>query len=220
MPRQPIDYSNTMCYKIVSNDLEVKDCYVGHTTNFRKRKNQHKTVCYNEKRQEYNQKLYVFIREHGGWDAFSMILLEETGCSSHLDALRRERELIEQLQATLNHVVPTRTRKEYHDKYYTDNKEAIHEKHRTYREENKDKLTEYFDKYRQENRQEICEQSRQHYAENKDRIQERHKEYYYDNHERLRCRASEKIVCEERGKELSRSSIWYHKQSKRGCSKQ
>ena len=120
----------------------------------------------------------MFIRAHGGWDAFSTILLEETGCSSHLDALRRERELIEQLQATLNHAVPTRTRKEYHDKYYSHNQEAIHEKRKTYREETKDKLAEYFDKYRKENRQVICEHSRQHYTENKDRIQGRRKAYY------------------------------------------
>ena len=34
MPRKEIDYSKTVIYKIVCNDLNVKDVYVGHTTDF------------------------------------------------------------------------------------------------------------------------------------------------------------------------------------------
>jgi hypothetical protein len=32
------NYQNTVIYKIVCNDLSIKDLYVRHTTNFRKRK--------------------------------------------------------------------------------------------------------------------------------------------------------------------------------------
>jgi hypothetical protein len=39
MPRLPIDYSKSIIYKIVCKDLDVKDCYVGSTTNFTNRKN-------------------------------------------------------------------------------------------------------------------------------------------------------------------------------------
>ena len=34
MPKQIIDYSKNIIYKMVCNDLNVKDVYVGHTTNF------------------------------------------------------------------------------------------------------------------------------------------------------------------------------------------
>ena len=42
MPIQNIKYNNTLIYKIVCNDLNIKDVYVGHTTDFRRRKNCHK----------------------------------------------------------------------------------------------------------------------------------------------------------------------------------
>ena len=45
MPRKPIDYSKTISYKIVCNDLSITDCYVGHTTDFTKRKSHHKSDC-------------------------------------------------------------------------------------------------------------------------------------------------------------------------------
>ena len=49
MPIKAVDYSKTVIYKIVCNDLEVKDIYVGSTSNFRNRKNKHKIKCNNEK---------------------------------------------------------------------------------------------------------------------------------------------------------------------------
>ena len=99
MPRQPIDYSNTAFYKIVCNDLNIKDCYVGHTTDFRKRKNQHKTVCHNEKRPDYNQTLYQCIRQHDGWDNWSMAPIQQSFCINKLEALAIERALMEELNA-------------------------------------------------------------------------------------------------------------------------
>ena len=49
MPKIPIDYSKTIIYKIVCNDLSIKECYVGHTINMTKRKCCHKSTCNNEK---------------------------------------------------------------------------------------------------------------------------------------------------------------------------
>jgi len=34
MPKTEIDYSSTIIYKLVCNDLNITDNYVGHTTNF------------------------------------------------------------------------------------------------------------------------------------------------------------------------------------------
>jgi hypothetical protein len=34
MPKTNIDYSNSIVYKIVCNDLNILFCYVGSTTNF------------------------------------------------------------------------------------------------------------------------------------------------------------------------------------------
>ena len=47
MPKKPIDYSNCCIYKI--QHIEKEDLvYVGHTTNFTKRKCQHKYICKSE----------------------------------------------------------------------------------------------------------------------------------------------------------------------------
>ena len=45
MPRKEINYLNTIIYKFVCNDLNIKDTYVGHTTDFIKRKATHKSHC-------------------------------------------------------------------------------------------------------------------------------------------------------------------------------
>ena len=52
--------------------------------------------------------LYIFIRAHGGWNNWSMIPIEEVAYETVYEALRRERELIETLGATLNFQIPTR----------------------------------------------------------------------------------------------------------------
>ena len=48
MPKTNIDYSNAIIYKIVCNNLNITDVYVGHTTQFTKRKNIHKCRCNND----------------------------------------------------------------------------------------------------------------------------------------------------------------------------
>ena len=45
MPRLPIDYANTVIYKIVCNDLSITELYVGHTTDFIRRKWSHRNNC-------------------------------------------------------------------------------------------------------------------------------------------------------------------------------
>jgi hypothetical protein len=113
MPIKNVNYSNTVMYKIVSNDLNIRDCYVGSTTNFTKRKWAHKSICANINSKMYNLKVYKFIRDNGDWHNWSMILIEMFPCTNHLESLQRERYWCENLNATLNSLVPSRTNKEY-----------------------------------------------------------------------------------------------------------
>ena len=135
MPKKPIDYGKTTFYKIVCNDLNIKDCYVGHTTDFRRRKHQHKRTCYDETDQiHYNIYLYEFIRNNGGWDNFDMVEISTECITSSLEARRKEREYIEQLNATLNKIRPVRTEEEhveYHRQYYAEKKEQLLTKFQT-----------------------------------------------------------------------------------------
>ena len=63
-----IDYVKTIIYKICCNDETIKECYVGHTTNFKQRKIEHKFACCNENSKSYNCKVYSFIRDNGGFN--------------------------------------------------------------------------------------------------------------------------------------------------------
>ena len=102
MPKQNIDYSKAIMYKIVCKDLAIKDMYVGSTTDFRARKNNHKVDCHKIGGKNYNFNLYKFIRDNGGWVNWEMILIEKFPCDSKLDCMKKERDIKEKLNANLN----------------------------------------------------------------------------------------------------------------------
>jgi len=168
MPKIPIDYSKTIIYKIVCNDLNVKDCYVGHTTDMSKRKWGHKSVCNNEKNKGHNHKIYKIIRENGGWDNWNMLLVEKFPCKDKYDACKREREVYEEIDAKMNTVRPYLTQeeikqyhKQYDQEYYQTNKEYKKQKFKEYNQLNKQKISAYKKKYRQENQQKISERNKE-----------------------------------------------------------
>jgi len=113
MPRKEIDYSKTVIYKIVCNDLNVKDLYVGSTTDFRKRKTNHKSDCINEKKKSYSFQVYETIRKNGGWENWSMIEIEKYPCKDSNEKGARERYRYEQLKGNLNMCVPNRNMKQW-----------------------------------------------------------------------------------------------------------
>ena len=113
MPRLPINYAKTLIYKIVCNDLNITECYVGHTTDFVCRKKSHKERCINEKDINHNLKIYKIIRDNGGWDNYSMIEIEKYPCNDANEACAKEREWFEILNCKLNNNFPQRSKEEY-----------------------------------------------------------------------------------------------------------
>jgi len=150
MPKTP-NYSQTIIYKLVCCDVTIKDCYVGHTTNFIKRKNSHKSKCNNPNAKGYNFLVYQFIRSHGGFDNWSMVEIEKYCCDDKLEAGKRERYWVETLQASLNTVIPSRSRLEY----YKDNRFKISQQKKESNLRNKDHIFEYGVKYRELNKEKI-----------------------------------------------------------------
>ena len=106
MPKTEIDYSNTIIYKITCKDSNVKDVYVGHTTNFVQRKYAHKQSCINDKSPNYNCKLYEVIRNNGGWVNWKMEIINFFECYDHYEARKKEQEYFISLNATLNSIEP------------------------------------------------------------------------------------------------------------------
>jgi hypothetical protein len=132
-------------YKIVSNNIEVKYAYVGHTTNFTQRNDCHKSNSNNEKKA--HMKIYIIINEHGGWACWRMVILETCFCESKAEAVTIETKYYDQLIACLNTNRPmltTEERKEiwsaWHKKHYIDNKDAYKEKNKQYQTANKEKF--------------------------------------------------------------------------------
>ena len=76
MPGKAINYQKVIIYKLVCNDLSIKDLYVGYTTDFTSRKRSHKNRSLNPNDSKHNLKVYKMIRENGDWNNWSMIEIE------------------------------------------------------------------------------------------------------------------------------------------------
>ena len=157
------NYSNSSIYKLCCNDASITDIYIGSTTNFRRRKFTHKSSCHNSKSQNYNQNVYQFIRENGGFNAFDMIEIERCNATDKRNLETRERYWIELLKPTLNRQIPTRT----HQQYYVDNQEERLLKSANYREKNKGILGEKFKVWYEENKEAMLNKRKQVRNENK-----------------------------------------------------
>ena len=140
MAKQNVNYQNTKMYKIVCKNLAITDCYAGHTTEFRRRKSQHKHSCNTPEDKKYNYPVYKFIRENGGWDNWQIIEIEKFPCNDANEARARERYHYEKLNANLNGNVPNRSNKEYNDKWRSDNIERVQEYKKNYRIIHKDDI--------------------------------------------------------------------------------
>ncbi len=192
MPITKIDYSNTTIYKLCCKDLDIKEIYVGHTTDMRRRKYRHKSCCINETAKGHNYNVYQYIRENGGWDNFDMIEVERYNAIDGYDATKRERYWIDELKATLNCKLPTRTHKEYRE----DNKEIISEQRKNHYSNNKEKISEYQKQYFKNNMDKINERNKEYNKNHKEmRFKISHK-YYENNKEVISEKTKEKITCE------------------------
>ncbi len=221
-------------YKIISKDENIKELYVGKTTNFKRRIRDHKNISNNQNCKGYNLKLYKFIRENGGWNNWEFIEIEKNEYNDK-DSAFKERYWIEELKATLNNDIPSRTKQEWSkiyrennkekDKQYRENRKEIKkEKDKQYRENNKEIIKEKKKEYREKNKDKNKERDKEYYDKNKDKhkerdkeyreknkeiIKEKKKEYYNKNKETLKEKYKEKINC-ICGCEITKSSLSKH----------
>jgi hypothetical protein len=140
---------------------------VGSTTEFTKRKYQHKSRCNNKNGKCYNFYVYQFIREHLGWNNFEMVEIEKYNAIDILDQRKRERYWLEYYSATLNSQTPSRNGKQW----YEENQEHVKEYYKENKEENKEKINKKQRQYREQNKEKIKEQQRQ-YREKQKKLNE------------------------------------------------
>ena len=110
-----VDWSNTVLYKLRSNNLLINDEYVGKSGDFTARQANHKSKCNNNNNSseyEYHFKVCVFIRENGGYDDWHFEILETANLEDEKAAATLERYWIETLKPTLNKNLPGLTPEE------------------------------------------------------------------------------------------------------------
>lgn len=162
MPKKSIDYSKSIIYTISKNDL----IYVGSTTDFIKRKSQHKISCNNQNTHGYNYKVYVMIRENGGWDSFEMKPYKEFPCENKIQLLIEE-EKVRQSIANLNKIKAITTEEERKEQKNISQKE--------YYNRHKEQCKEYLKKYMDTHKNEKKEYDIQYRINNNDKIKEKNK---------------------------------------------
>jgi hypothetical protein len=194
MPLYPIAYDETYFYKIVCKDISKTEIYVGHTTNFSTRKKGHRVSSTNPQNKYSHIAVYDYINKNGRWINFDMILIEKIKCEDKLHALKIEREHIERLKATLNKVIPTRTKKEWTN-------------------DNIERVKEYKHNWHLESRQRIQEQHKQDYIDDKDNRIEKAKQYYNNNKETCQKWKNGKTMC-KCGIEYTNANKARHERSK------
>ena len=157
MPKKEIDYSKCVIYKIQQNDKDDL-LYVGHTTNFTKRKSNHKENVLNENGVKYNQKLYKLIRENGNWECFRMVIVKEFPCGNKRQAEAEEDKVMRELKASMNTIYSFHTKEDRilsKHREYEKHKERYQLSTKKYYEENKQLILEHNKQYREEHKQQI-----------------------------------------------------------------
>ena len=182
-----VDYQNAFIYKLCCKDFNVKDIYVGHSTNFKQRNQCHKTKCNNINNKEYK---YRFIRDNGGFDNWIMIKLYDYPCDNKRQAEAEECKIMIELGAKLNSYKPF-----------------------ILQEEKKQYNKEYQKEYRQNNKEELSEKKKEYYQNNKTEILERRKEYKKNNKSKIKKNNKEKIKCEFCNCEVRKYGLTRHQKT-------
>ncbi len=195
-----VNYKHGKIYKIVFNNTDK--FYIGSTTNtLSRRKSGHlgKYKSYDPKKTKHRTSIFDLFDEFG--TNCDIILIEEYPCDNSEQLRARERYHIDKSrELTINKINPLRTEddsKEYHRKYYIDNKELILDKNK---------------KYREENREYLNLQKKEYISKNKEYFRFKMKEYYDINKNEINNKRKEKITC-ICGKTYSKGHIRRHERS-------
>jgi len=105
----------SVIYMISCRDETVPEIYIGSTSNFIRRRNEHFYSCNNINCKSHNFKLYRFIRSNGGIDNFVMEILER--CYEDENKFEIEKKYIRLYNPELNsHKYLTEEQKEINKK--------------------------------------------------------------------------------------------------------
>ena len=172
------DYQKCMMYKLIC-DEDQNFLYVGNTTNWNRRKSEHKSSSLNDTR-----KAYTRIRELGGWGDMKMIWIEDYPCNNKREAEAREQHWMDILKSNMN----------THRAFITE--EQLKEQKKERYENNKEAILEYQKERYENNKEAFLEKQKERYENNKEAIAE----YYENNKEAILAKQKVKYNCDCGGK--------------------
>ena len=205
MPKVSMNYQNNIIYKIQHKTIDEL-IYIGSTTNFTKRKNKHKSDCCNEKSTKYNTKKYVMIRENGGWDMFTMVLVKKYPCNDYLEAHAEEERIRRELNANMNSIRCFRTEEDIKEDHKISSKQ--------YRETHKEQVKERSKQYCETHKEQVKEKWKQYRETHKEEIKENKKQYYETHKEEIKEKNIQKVEC-ECGCIIPKHSLINHKKTRK-----
>ena len=165
MPTGKVDYQKGLIYTIRTRD----SVYVGSTTNYTKRKNDHKSNI-----NIRQQKLYKTIIENDyEWDMKPYQLFP---CNSKLELEIEEERIRKEISADLNMNSCSGVDKEKFQKYHKEYREQHKEQNKQTRKKYRDQHKEHYKEWRDQHKEEIKQYKIKHYQQNKERISEKTKE--------------------------------------------
>jgi len=158
------DFTNCYIYHIKSKDGIVH--YVGSTSNMNSRKSCHRFRCNNEHDKNHNLDIYRYIRNNGGFDAFSIVPISKIENISNKTELRIAEQAEIKKYSNLKNMVGS---------YLSEEESVIRniEKCKKWRENN----PEYCRQYYRENSEKISEHNRKYYRENPEKFSEYQRQY-------------------------------------------
>ncbi len=90
-------------YKI-QNNKDPNEFYIGSTLNLSRRKSHHKKNVTNKRGKLYWCKLYLYIRENGGWSNFTFSKIHEIDVETMSKCTEEEQAIINMMKPTLNSI--------------------------------------------------------------------------------------------------------------------
>jgi hypothetical protein len=87
MPKVKINYAEMIFYKICCLSPNITKVFIGHTTNINQRKH---TLKKQTQSNTYFSDMIDFIKNSGGWENWSLQILEKYECKTHIDIVLRE----------------------------------------------------------------------------------------------------------------------------------
>lgn len=161
-----MDYKNSKIYKLVCKDLNITNFYVGSTA-----QPLCKRMVYHRQKvsENPNRKVYKFINEHGGFQNWSIVLIENFPCNNKEEQLKREQYWKDLLKPTLNSIDAYVSEGRYKDKTRANAKK--------WTLSHPEKRKEICKRYHENNRDKVLEGKKTFYEKNKTIILVKNKKY-------------------------------------------